>query len=170
MGEHYVIVDFTGWRYFELIEPEGKRWSDYAWPYGHAYSIFREYVSEGQIASLNLYVNNVPPKETVTCYLSSIKALAIQKVKLEKPRLTIGGKTIVFPVSLESGCYLEFNALDGCKLYDPNGVLIQEVKPEGEVPSLAAGENQITFACDAPAGYNARAVVTTITIGSPLTD
>lgn len=170
VGEHYVIVDFTGWRYFELIEPEGKRWSDYAWPYGHAYSIFREYVTTSQIASLNLYVNNVPPKETVTCLLSPIQALALQKVKLVKPRITIGDKSIVFPVSLESGCYLEFNSLADCKLYDPNGVLLQEVKPEGEVPTLAAGENPIAFACDAPAGYSARAVVTIITAGAPLAE
>lgn len=170
VGEHDVVVDFTGWRYFELIEPEGRRWSDYAWPYGHAYSIYREAVNKAQIASLNLYINNVPPQETVTCHLSPIKALAIQKVKLEKPRITVGGKTLVFPVALESGCYLEFNSLTDCKLYDPNGVLIQELKPEGEVPTLTSGANQVAFTCDAPPGYNARAIVTTITAGAPLTE
>jgi hypothetical protein len=163
VGEHYVSIDFTGWRYFELVEPEGKRWSDYAWPYGHPYAIYRETVNPAQIASLNLYYNNVPPKQTASCYLSPIKALAIQKVKLDKPRLTIGGKTIVFPVALESGCSVQFNSPADCKLHDPNGVLLREVKPEGEVPTLAAGDNQITFACDGPLGYSARAIVTVTT-------
>lgn len=166
VGEHYVIVDFVGWRYFELIEPEGERWSDYVWNYGWAPVIYREAVKKTHIASLNLYINNVPPKDTVTCYLSPIKALAIEKVKLERPRLTMGGKTIVFPVSLESGCYLEFNSLTDCKLYDPNGVMLRELKPEGEVPILTPGENKITFVCEALRGYNPRAIVTTITFSS----
>ena len=35
LADHYVPIDFTGWRYVELIEPEGARWSDYQWPYGN---------------------------------------------------------------------------------------------------------------------------------------
>jgi len=33
-GEHYIVVDFTGWVYVDLIEPEGARHADYSWPYG----------------------------------------------------------------------------------------------------------------------------------------
>ena len=29
LGEHYIIIDFTGWRYFTLIEPEGECYRDY---------------------------------------------------------------------------------------------------------------------------------------------
>jgi len=50
IGDHYVIVDFTGWRYFELIEPEGERCDDYVWPYGHSvYQIYRESVDYSQV-------------------------------------------------------------------------------------------------------------------------
>jgi len=33
-AEHFVVVDFTGWRHFELIEPVAERHANYAWPYG----------------------------------------------------------------------------------------------------------------------------------------
>jgi hypothetical protein len=169
VGEHYIIVDFTGWRYFELVEPEGKRWSDYLWPYDNPLAVYRETPDNAQIAELNIYYNNLPPGETVRCLLSPVKALPVSKVKLEWPRLGLGGATLSFPVTLETGCFLEFNSMEDCKLYDPNGAFLGDCLPVGEVPTLGEGKNWIIFACDGPYGYNARALVTTITTGTPLT-
>jgi hypothetical protein len=168
VGEHYVIVDFTGWRYFELVEPEGKRWSDYVWPYDNSLAVYREAVNDAQIAALNIYYNHLPPGETVSCLLSSVRALAVEKVKLENPSLKLGNDTLRIPVTMESGCYVEFNSPQDCKLYNPDGVFLRECTPEGNIPRLAEGENQIVFACDGPSGFQARALVTTITTGSPL--
>ena len=52
IGEHYIVVDFTGWRYFELIEPEGDRYGQYAWPYGSPYAIYREQIDYSHIRTL----------------------------------------------------------------------------------------------------------------------
>ena len=71
------MVDFTGWRYFELVEPESRRWALYAWPYGDPYSIYRESVNFSQVASLSIWFNNIPPGKAVTCYLSPIKAMPL---------------------------------------------------------------------------------------------
>ena len=30
-GDHFIDINFTGWRYFELVEIESKRFSDYIW-------------------------------------------------------------------------------------------------------------------------------------------
>jgi hypothetical protein len=169
VGEHYVLVDFTGWHYFELVEPEGKLWSDYLWPYDNPLAVYRETPDNRQIAELNIYYNNLPPKETVNCLLSPVKALAVKRVKLENPRLSLGDATLMFPVAVETGCYVEFNSPDDSKLYDPNGVFLGDCPPVGEVPTLGEGKNQMIFACDGPNGYNARALVTTITTGAPLT-
>ncbi|MGH9706355.1 MAG: hypothetical protein ACRD5R_06320, partial [Candidatus Acidiferrales bacterium] len=49
VGEHYVIVDFTGWKYCELVEPEGARWSDYQWPYRNPLAACREIVDQSQV-------------------------------------------------------------------------------------------------------------------------
>ena len=162
IGEHYVIVDFTGWRYIELIEPEGQRYADYSWPYGGIYSIYRESVNYSQVEKLSLWYNNLPPNKTVTCYLSPIKALPLMNAKLSQPAVTVSDKTIIFPVEIESGCYLEFHSMSDCKLYGPQGELIGEVEPQGDVPLLETGENQVKFTCDVPTDVNARAYVTVI--------
>ncbi len=174
LGEHYVVVDFVGWRYFELIEPEGKRWSDYVWPYGGPTVVYRESVEEVHIAELNLYFNNLPPQSAVVCFLAPIKALPIETLRLENPRLTLGGlpaqagKTLRFPVTLESGQFIEFRAPDDCALYDPNGGVLRRFSAEGDTLVLGAGENEIAFASDGPPGANARALITTMLTGPPL--
>lgn len=164
-GDHYLTVDFTGWRYFELVEVEGERHADYAWPYGGIYADYRETVHMNAVEQFNLYCNNVPAKGDVTCYLSPVKAIPIVKAKLRNPAITIGGKTIRFPVEIETGCYLEFNSASDCKLYGPKGDLISEVKPEGEAPAVQPGSNDVKFACEAEGGLRPRAYVWVITEG-----
>ena len=168
IGEHYVPVDFKGWRYFELVEPEGERYSDYVWPYGGAYSIYRESIDYEKVESLALWYNNLPPKKTVTCYIGPIRAMPLVNAKLRNPTVTIEGKAIVFPTEMESGCYLEFNSISDCKLYGPKGELIDEVIPVGEVPALKEGENKVSFNCKGPEEAGARARVTVISEGGLL--
>jgi len=169
IGDHYVIVDFTGWRYFELIEPEGERFEDYAWPYEGGYAIYRELVDYSAVASLSLWYNNLPAGKPATCYLSPVKALPLVEAKLRNPSVTIGGKTIVFPTQVETGCYLEFRSMTDCKLYGRDGAVLAEVQPQGEAPGLAAGANEVMFNCDAVEnGANPRAYVTVISHGEPL--
>ncbi|NOZ21637.1 MAG: hypothetical protein GXP25_11195 [Planctomycetes bacterium] len=164
-GDHYITVDFTGWRYFELIETEGERHADYSWPYGGIYAIYRESVRMNAVEELNLYVNNVPAKGKVTCTLSPIKAIPLVKAKLRNPAITIGGKTIRFPVEIDTGCYLEFRSATDCKLYDPKGKLICDVKPEGDAPVIEAGANAVKFTCESDGAARPRAYVWVITEG-----
>ncbi|MFV2066836.1 MAG: hypothetical protein ACC645_07615 [Pirellulales bacterium] len=168
IGEHYIVVDFTGWRYFQLIEPEGDRYSQYSWPYGAPYAIYREHIDYSHVERLNLWCNNLPPNEKSTCYLSPIKALPLVPIKLKNPAVVIDGKRIVFPVEIESGSYLEFFSATNCKLYGRQGELLREVTPRGEAPNLRPGANRITFACDASTGPSPRGNVTVITQGEPL--
>ena len=165
IGEHYIIVNFTGWRHFELIEPDAERFTDYVWPYYGGYNIYRESLHFPAIASMYLYYNNLLPNDTVACHLSPIRALPLIKANWRNPSLTIGGRTIVFPVEMESGSYLEFRSPTDCRLYGANGALLTEVKPQGEVPVFNAGANRLEFRCDAPAAVNPRACVTAITEG-----
>jgi hypothetical protein len=168
IGEHYVTVDFTGWRYFELIEPEGERWAGYSWPYGDPYSIYRESIDPGHVASLALWFNEVPPGGKVACSLGPIKALPVIKVLLVNPSVTVEGKMITFPVKMESGSYLELSPEGGCRLFGPQGEPIQEVSPRGEVPTLHAGKNRISFGCESPRELRPRARVTAISLGEDL--
>jgi hypothetical protein len=164
-GDHYIVVDFHGWRYFELIEPEGQRYSDYSWPYGGLYSIYRENVTYSHVHALNVFCNHIPAKGSATCYLSPIRAIPTARTKLRNPAITMGGKRIVFPVEIESGSYLEFRSAADCRLYGSGGEMIAGVKVEGEVPVLESGENQVTLLCDPPAGPTPRACVWLISQG-----
>ncbi len=164
-ADHYLVVDFNGWRYFELVEPESERFEDYSWPYGRcAYSQYRERLGYKNVEYLNLWYNNVPAGQSVKCYLSPIKALPLVKHKISRPAIAISGKTVTFPVEIESGCYLEFNGRDDCTLFGPKRELIRKVTPEGDVPVLAAGENEIRFMC-AQSAIRPRANVTIISEG-----
>lgn len=163
IGDHYVKVDFIGWRYFELIEPEGGLINDYAWPYGDdIYGIYRERVNYSQVETVALWYNNLPRGRSAECYVSPIKALPLVKNTLRSPNITISGRTIEFPVDIESGCYLEYRSPSDCKVYGQKGELIAEVTPKGDVPTLQPGDNNITFDCDTPTGASARARVTVI--------
>jgi hypothetical protein len=168
--EHYVDVDFEGWRYFELLlrERDAERHGDYLWPYGSIYSVYRAPLVRGEVNELNLYYNNLPPGEEVRCYLSPVKALPTVKIKLVNPSISIGDRRLLFPLTLESGQYIEFTPPDECRLYDENGALVARITPQGEVPILASGENRVIFGCDPPQGYNARAEVTLISSGEPI--
>ncbi len=168
LGEHYVVVDFTGWRYCELIEPEGERHADYGWPYGGAYDIYRERIDYKQIENLTVWVNNLPPHGTVKCAFSPVCAVPLAKTRIRNPRVTVGDHTLAIPAELESGDYLEFGPPNVCSVFGPEGKLIQEVKVTGGVPELSSGANRMRFECDATPGLNPRVRLTTITTGAPL--
>jgi hypothetical protein len=167
--EHYVKVDFEGWRYFELLlrERDADKYDQYVWPYGGHSAVYRTGLSRRHVDRLNLYFNDLPPRESVTCCLSPIRALRTTKVTLRNPAVEIGGRRIAFPAALESGDYVEFESQSDCRLYNEQGALVGPIRPEGQIPILAAGENEVRFACQGPKGYNARASVTVVSQGAP---
>ena len=104
------------------------------------------------------------------CFLAAVKALPVVKVKLSNPTLVIGGQRLVFPVTLESGQFIEYEGPADCRLHDERGAILQRITPQGDEPKLASGENPVSFTGDGPTGYNTRARVTVITQGPPLGD
>jgi len=97
-----------------------------------------------------------------------LDVLPLVKAVLVNPVMTVDPVTITFPVKIESGCYLEFNAMNDCKLYGPQGQLLQEVTLRGEVPVLQSGNNRFEFRIDTAVGTSPRAYVTVISQGRPL--
>lgn len=171
-GEHYVTIDFTGWRYFEipLRERDAARHRDYEWPYASLGGIYMTAVNRNHVGEVNLYLNNVPPGETATVYLSPIKALRTSRVPLANPAIALNGQQLSLPVTLHSGDYVELAALDDCRVYDERGTLLQRLTVPGEAPVLKAGENRLAFTCGRPEGYSARAELTAIACGPPLAE
>ncbi len=165
LDEHYVTVDFTGWRYFEFIEPESDRVGQYLWPYhqpaGAPY-VETAWVAYDQINSLTLGCINIPTGKEIKCHVSPIKVLPHVITKLLNPSFSIGGKKLTFPIELQSGQYLEFRSSDDCKVYGRKGEIVRTVQPQGEVPLLKAGDNEVRFETGINRPVNVRANVTVI--------
>ena len=140
-------------------------------PYRNAaYAVYREGIDYGQIAQLNFWYNNLPQGQDVACMLSPIKALPLVKAKLRNPRVTLGGRTLAFPVEMETGSYLEYRGTGDCRLYGAKGDLIGDVAPQGDTLLLVPGDNAAKFECDATPGVSSRAWVTVSSRGEPLAE
>jgi len=167
VGDRYVVIDFIGWRHVVLVEVEGERVDEYAWPYsGDTYGIYREGIEHGEIEWMNLWYNAVPPGETVSCLLGPIRALPLRDGTLARPAISVGGVTIAFPTEVRTGSYLEYASDARCILYGPDGSVLGRVAPDGEAPLLATGANDVAFSSQ---GRPARARVIVGTVGDPIT-
>ena len=170
--EHIITIDFVGWRYFELLlrERDSERHYDHDWPYGWAMSICRSPLDTRHVNAINIWYNNLPRGEKVQCYISPIKALPVVRTTLTNPRVSIGGQQLLFPMTIESGQYIELDADSACRLRNEAGAIIGEVTPTRETATfqLAPGNNELAFACDAESSPRPRVRVTLVPAGEPL--
>jgi hypothetical protein len=177
-GDHFIDIDFTGWKYFELVEVESERFSDYIWethvetreiPEGfNVYNSYKGTVKMSSVDKLQLWYNNLPANKEVNCIIGPVKALPMVPVTIANPAVTINGETIVFPVEMESGMYLELDSDNVCKLYSPKGKVLQEVQLRDKIPELKPGSNNVSFSCEGTEGVSSRVMVTVIGEGEPL--
>jgi hypothetical protein len=169
VADRYLTVDFTGRRQFTLVETESARWNDYVWNDGKGlYNVYRETIDFGTVESVSIWYNNLPEGRPARCVIGPVKALPMVACTVRNPAVTINGKTIIFPVDIPSGSYLELNTSSDCVLYGPKGEVIANVSPKGPIPTLSAGENQIRFSSDAAAGPVPRVRLTVSSHGQPL--
>jgi hypothetical protein len=169
-SEHYVTIDFTGWRYFEipLRERDAGKHRDYEWPYSDMGGIYMIPVNRNHIGALNLYLNNLPPNDSATVYLGPIKALRTRRVQLGNPTIELNGQKLMLPTTLESGDYVELASIEDCRVYNERGILRERLPLQGTIPVVKAGDNRIAFSCAPPQGFSARAEITVMASGEPL--
>jgi hypothetical protein len=169
VADRYITVDFTGRRHFTLVETESARWSDFVWNDGKGhYSVYRENVDFGAIESVSLWYNNLPQGREVRCVIGPVKAVPMIACIVKNPAVTINGRTVVFPVEMTSGSYLELDAGGHCVLYGPKGEQLADVAVQGPMPVLAPGENPIRFISEVTGGPPARVRLTIVSQGPPL--
>lgn len=166
IGDRYVVVDFKGWRYVELVETEGERHGRYRWPYGDPYSIYREVLQFGQIERVSIWLNNVPANGTTNILLGPVRALPLAVGEIVNPAIENEGGAWRFPARLRSGQYLEVEPNGSGAVYGEKGELLASFKAEGAALRLTVGRSQLRFRCDGSARPRAR--VTLATEGRPL--
>nr|HPI71872.1 hypothetical protein [bacterium] len=169
-GDHFIKIDFSGWRYFELVEIESSAFSDYIWPDSgfYVYDSYRHTVHFDRIDKLQIWFNNLAAGKTSSCLISAVKALPLMSATIENPSITAAGRKVTFKTKMASGMVLEFYSAEDCKLYGPKGEFLQDVKIEGDIPFLQAGENLLSFDCQGSDSVNTRVQVTVIHEGRPL--
>jgi len=147
-SDHYIPIDFTGWRYFELIEPECDRFDACSWPYGRAvYKLHRHGTEYDSVTAVHVWLNTVAVGDGVEVMLSPIRALPVLANRLCQPTLTINGETVQFPVELASGSRLE--VADGRGIvFGPRGERLTDFRLPASVPGLREGSNSLTFGCE----------------------
>ena len=163
-------IDFTGWKYHELVEIESSEFSNYIWPDSgfYVYDSYRHTVQFNNVDKLQLWYNNIPSGKEVNCVIGTIKALPMVPATIIDPEIKIGTQNLIFRVQMESGMYLEFNSAEDCRLYGPKGEFLKNVKIDGYIPVINNGENDISFRCKGTEGVSTRVQVTMITEGTSI--
>jgi hypothetical protein len=165
IADRYVTVDFTGKRWFTLVETESARWNDFTWNDGKSlYNVYRETVDFAAIETAEVWLQNLPPAKPIKCRLGPIKALPLLQGAVVNPTFTVNGLTTHFPVTLLSGQWLEYGP-DACVHYGAKGEALGVVTPTGKGPTVNQGPNQVTFSCSPTNGPSPRAKLTFFTHG-----
>jgi hypothetical protein len=169
IADRYVTVDFIGRRFFTLVETESTRWSDYAWDDGKGlYNVYRETIDFGAVDSVSLGYQNLPPGKEAKCRLGPVKALPMLAGTVIDPAITLNGTTVLFPVEMSSGCWIEYGGQGDCTLYGPKGESLKPVTPRGPLPILQAGDNSVHVTCGPAQGPSPRVKVTLFSEGEEL--
>lgn len=168
LSDHYITLDFTGWRYVELLirERDVERMTRHTWPYGSTYDIYRNALDTAHVSELNIYLNDLPAGGRSEVALGPIVALPVQGAVLENPSLAIGGETLSVPLAMKSGDFLE---LEGGRWshFNDRGDLLARARADaaGPWPTLRAGDNAVAFGRGSPNGRGGRAEVTISALG-----
>ncbi len=167
ISDHYVKIDFTGWRRVDLLarERDAGRMEEFVWPYSNLHNMrfIASSLDMEHIAQLSFFLNEVPPGETVTVEVSEVTATTVCKNETEQVAVLINGTRFPLPFALESGEYAELE--DGVwTRYTEAGFPCQ--RTYGAKAELRAGDNQIEYAGVVKDGA-ARAEVAVFALGQP---
>ena len=148
ISDHYVRLDFTGWRYVTVVtrERDSADYHKYRWRYSSVYSIYpiyRNFLDPTHIASFSACLNDVPKGRSVTVEIGEVRAMPMAAATLENVAVILSGKTFAVPFKMTSGDYAE---LDGGSWthYSATGMALARQAAE-EQPRLAAGRNDVAF-------------------------
>jgi hypothetical protein len=164
--DHYVDLDFEGWKYFQFPWCEADRVFDYDWPYLWKHSLVS--LRWREVDRIALYLNDIPARESVDCHIGPVKALRLLASSLTNPSVSVGDKNIVFPVRLKPDEYLEFFGEGTFRYFSPDGHLLGDFPIRGEVPLVASGRNEVMFDSDSTDFPGGSAIVTIVTTGPRL--
>ena len=164
--DYYTRLDFSGWKYVQMYESAGGEIYDFQFPFSNYWALgIMDYEAVDRVY---VFLTNLPPGKTAAAGFGRVEALRETPLPVVNPGVTVRGETIVFPVTLQPGWYLEYTEGDVVRVFDPNGFTKAEVRPRGRVPTIASGKNPISFFCDPGKTRGQTVKVRFVTRGKPL--
>lgn len=129
-----VKLDFTGWQYREMANFEDIVVPDY-----------RGKVDASRITQILFFVTSLPPHHVTSFRLAGLKALpALHAGLCVNPSISIGTRTITFPVTLKRGDFVTCTSSRQYTVMDDHGHR-RSLRPAGTIPVLEKGRNRICF-------------------------
>ncbi len=135
-----LALDFKGWQYREianfrqlvgLLENRGK-------------------LDKSNVSQVDFVLTGLPPQDETTFRLAGLMALPeMSASRCANPSLTIGTRTITFPVSLSTGESLTCISSRAGVVTDRQG-RHRTIRPIGNLPVLKKGRPRICFSADQP--------------------
>ncbi|MDD4017370.1 MAG: hypothetical protein PHV28_05440 [Kiritimatiellae bacterium] len=164
VSDHFVKLDFTGWRYVDFVmrEREAEEALRWKWEASRSSRRFRSILNMNHLYSVAFLLNSIPPGREVNIALSEARMFRDTRVTLDKPVLAVNGEKHPVPFALVSGDFAELE--EGVwRHYREDGTLLAEA---AAAPlSLSPGINEFRFA--AGGGNGLRAEVTVFAKGAP---
>ena len=151
-GTMYIRNDFTGWRYFALVEHQ--QGDEREIPveevdnttYTTLQKYYGYYISTIDYTRIETFYINYRGGGTVE--LKPIKAVAHEERTLVNPTLIINGEKIKFNATLKSTDTLECDYNGNVRVIDKRFNVLSTFKLDKELPVLNSGENIATFESD----------------------
>lgn len=175
-ADHYVKVDFTGWRYYSFYEFQNGDLKPEEYPIRELnYKVFEDvipfyawYDGEVNMDYLDDVQVLVHPQGDYDIKLRDIVALPHTSVDLKNPTVSVNGQSISFDVTLNSSEYLEYDPKTNlCIHYDSIGRELSRPKVIGNI-KLQNGDNAVTFDAASDSPLIKRAALTLITLGDKI--
>ncbi|MDD4016747.1 MAG: hypothetical protein PHV28_02275 [Kiritimatiellae bacterium] len=168
-SEHYIRLDFNGWRYFalQLRERDAYDYFHQKWPYAHyrintATEVYRTEIMGRTVERVNLYLNDIPAGGKAHVEVTDVRSIGRHAVEITDAVVTLNGRDIPVPFTLKSTQVAEF--ADGVwTLIGDNGSPIAKAKA-APAPGLKKGANQLAWRAQAKGDYP-RVEVTLISVG-----
>jgi len=153
--DHIITVDFTGWKYFSLVEADnGMRRKTYPCPMhehcGDIYKDLRQTVPYNSISRIQIQVEGA----TQNLRYRTLRALPLKSSNLVNPTLEMDGRSISFQGNIRTGHYMEYTPGGRAVVYDAVGREISVMQPSTPIFKLPAGESTINFSAGGQSGNN----------------
>ncbi|MDD3587768.1 MAG: hypothetical protein PHQ75_11370, partial [Thermoguttaceae bacterium] len=147
--DYYIKVDFTGWKYFQFVEPHYGEYYDHKWPIPSNYSaVFRRGVYRKAIANAYIMIEG----DASGLRFRPLVAMQSISTSLVNPIITIGGQTLRFEGEIKSGDCMEYTPGGHAFIRDGSGKVFGEMKVTGDFQTFASGVNKVTVEAQTKGG------------------